>query len=284
MLRNERTDPAGGGIGSGDLLGSEIEPNPTDDPRQPLRAALKLAAVGWRVLPCRAYDVDDRRRAKAPLTRNGHLDATTDTAVIIGWWERWPDAIIGARVPDALAVIDIDPRNGGGLAELEKVGETTLPATLTVWSGRADAGRHLYFHRPAGRLTSTRLPAGIDLEVDGYLIMPPSLHPATGNPYVWDVRPTAEMPPGLIDLLTRKVSPPAAAVARATTSRRLDALLGKVATATPGDRNKILYWAACRLQETGDLDAHRDVLAQAAAAAGLSTTETVRTISSAGAR
>lgn len=52
--------------------------------------------------------------------------------------------MIGAPVPEALLVIDVDPRNGGKLAELQLL-TGRLPTTLTVWSGRNDGGRHLYF-------------------------------------------------------------------------------------------------------------------------------------------
>jgi hypothetical protein len=46
--------------------------------------------------------------------------------------------MIGARVPDSLLVIDIDPRNGGSLEALtNQVG--ALPETLTAWSGRKGA-------------------------------------------------------------------------------------------------------------------------------------------------
>jgi hypothetical protein len=71
-----------------------------------------LAAGAWNVFPCRATGP----QAKSPLTLYGHLDATTDPDQIrILVDTRWPDAMIGAAVPEALLVIDIDPRNGGSL-------------------------------------------------------------------------------------------------------------------------------------------------------------------------
>jgi Bifunctional DNA primase/polymerase, N-terminal len=73
-----------------------------------------------------------------------------DPDQIKAWWIRWPNATIGARVPESLLVIDVDPRNGGSLAELESL-TGPLPATLTAWSGRDDGGRHLYFRRPLAR-------------------------------------------------------------------------------------------------------------------------------------
>ena len=108
--------------------------------------------------------------------------------------------MIGARVPESLLVVDVDPRNGGNLAELELF-TGPLPPTLTAWSGRNDGGRHLYFLRPAGPITSTRLPDGIDLKANGYCIVPPSIHPATGQPYRWEQHPVAAIPPRLRALL-----------------------------------------------------------------------------------
>src|SRR6266550_9200955 len=72
-----------------------------------LGEALDLAAQGWRVLPC----IPTGERAKAPLLEHGFHDATLDPTVITSWWTRWPTAMIGARVPESLLIIDIDPRN-----------------------------------------------------------------------------------------------------------------------------------------------------------------------------
>src|SRR5215212_9797355 len=104
-----------------------------------ITAALEYAAAGWEVFPG-WWAVP---RAKSPITKHGHLEATTDPDQIKAWWGRWPIAMIGVRVPDSCIVLDVDPRNGGDLAELETL-TGPLP-TLTVWSGRNDGGRHLYF-------------------------------------------------------------------------------------------------------------------------------------------
>ncbi len=90
-------------------------------------AALELAATAWEVFPCRP----NGPQAKSPLTLHGHHDATMDPDLIKAWWLRWPNAMIGAAVPDTLLVIDIDPRNGGSPGVLtDLVGD--LPDTLTA--------------------------------------------------------------------------------------------------------------------------------------------------------
>lgn len=220
-------------------------------------AALDLVAQGWAVSPCH-WQGD---RAKSPLTPHGHLDASRDPDVVRSWWARWPDAMIGAPVPAPFVVLDVDPRNGGELAELEALAGP-LSETLTVWSGRGDGGRHWYFLRPAGRLTSTRLPAGIDLKAAGYCIMPPSLHPATGGPYRWEHRPAAPLPGGLRELLRPRAARPVPPAGKVGDGRPLVEFVAKQSL---GNINDALYWAARRAAETGVLD---DIAVELVAAAG----------------
>jgi hypothetical protein len=239
-------------------------------------AALELAAHGWGVFPCKWRGED----AKAPLTANGHHDASRDPDKITAGWTRWPQAMIGAAVPDPLLVIDIDPRNGGSLEALtELVG--ALPDTLTAWSGRNDAGSHLYFLRPPGTLTSTRLPEGIDLKINGYMITPPSIHPATGQPYRWqdEDAPTAAIPAKLSELLR---PPPPRPIARPCSNASAIGLLRAVVGAPEGNRNNTLYWAACRAAESGILDNQVEaLLINAAVTAGETETKARRTVASA---
>lgn len=238
-----------------------------------LDAALDLAAHGWRVFPCRWAG----EHAKSPLTVHGHLEATTDPATIRAWWGRYPHAMIGAPVPEPLLVLDVDPRNGGDAA---KLGD--LPVTLTAVSGRGDGGQHFYFLRPSGTFTSTKLPKGIDLKVNGYCIVPPSIHPSSGKRYVWHDTDPAPLPLHLRELL--RPAPPRTWPSTYTSGQQgLDALVRVVAEAVEGGqggtgRNDRLFWAACRAMEEG-----HDVtpIQEAAISTGLSEIEVRRTIGSA---
>jgi hypothetical protein len=224
-------------------------------------AALDLAANGWAVFPCKWWGED----AKRPLTTDGHHDASRHPDQIKAWWRHWPKAMIGAPVPATLLAVDIDPRKGGSLAALEAI-TGPLPTTLTVWSGRNDGGQHLYFLRPHGPLTSTRLPKGIDLKANGYCIVPPSIHPVTGQPYRWQQHPVAPAPHSLRELLLPAPRP----VKTFTGCNSSGAgLVRKVAETAEGDRNRVLFWAACRAAEDGLLDALENELANAAVSAGL---------------
>jgi hypothetical protein len=115
------------------------------------------------------------------------------------WWSRWPDANLGVRTGGGLAVLDVDPRHGGdrALAELVQAhGE--LPSTPEVATG--GGGRHMYFRGPKV-LASRDVAPGVEMKADGrQVVAPPSIHPESGRPYVWqpgrpfDPRAFAELP------------------------------------------------------------------------------------------
>lgn len=240
-------------------------------------AALALAAGRWEVLPC----IPTGPKAKAPLLAHGHNDASSDPTTIREWWSRWPEALLGIRLPDHLLVVDVDPRNGGSLEAVNAVlGD--LPETLTSWSGRGDGGRHLWFHRPSGTLTSRRLPEGVDLKIGGkgYVIAPPSLHPSTGRPYRWEHRPVAHLPITAKEALRVPPPRPRPAPSPQRSQNAADGLVAFVSEAAQGERNSRLFWAACRSFERGD-EVTISRLFDAALELGLTDQEAARTINSA---
>lgn len=229
-------------------------------------SALDYARKGWSVLPL---------NGKVPVTAHGVDDATRDPRIITDWWTRWPGANIGARVPAQLLVLDVDPRNGGDVAALG-----ALPQTLTASSGRMDGGMHFYFLRPTGEVSSSRLPKGIDLKLNGYMVMPPSLHPETGLPYLWCSHDAQPLPAALRELLRPPVRVPRPMVRRGDST----GLVAFVATQVEGNRNDGLFWAACRAVEDGTLDELADELVRAAVATGQTEHEARRTVESARSR
>ncbi|MCQ9386803.1 bifunctional DNA primase/polymerase [Brevibacterium moorei] len=244
-----------------------------------LDAALELAGQGWKVFPC----IPAGPKAKAPLTTNGFHDATTDPDQIRTWWGMHPGAMIGAPVPGSAIVLDVDPRHGGSAQALVAALGGTLPRTLTSVSGRGDQGHHLWYRHPGGPLYSRHLPEGVDLREGGrhYVIMPPSLHPATGRPYRWAPAPTglATLPPAAIAKLRRPQAPPRD-TARLASAAAAQGLVGVVAQAAEGERNQKLFWAACRAFERDD-EHTVSTLFDTALRIGLSDTEAARTIDSA---
>lgn len=266
--------------------------------------ALELAAAGWEVFPLApATKRPLLRHACLPGCRgecggtgHGYLDATTDPATIARWWGEHPHALIAARVPAGLVLLDSDPRHSDGADALAALADELgqLPATLTVESGRGDGGLHRYYRRPPGALSSRRLPRGVDLKHHGcgYAVMPPSPHPATGAPYVWGDRtePVALLPwlAGLLRPPPRPARNPVAdwlgAMRGRSTEWRLAALCRTVAGAAEGNRNKALHWAACRgadmILDGADRDTVAGQLLDAARRCGLDDAEAEATVDS----
>jgi hypothetical protein len=188
-------------------------------------AAAAYAAAGYQVFPlhgklphgncpaCEPRSPAYQPHQPAGCTHelcHGLYAATSDPTRVTRWWARWPQANIGARVPPSLVVLDIDPRHGGAerLAELER-GHGPLPPTRVSVTGRGDGGQHRWFLHPGGQLSAARLGAGVDLKTHaGYVLLPPSRHPATGRPYQW-AEPLLDPDP-LPTWLWRLLTPPAA--------------------------------------------------------------------------
>jgi hypothetical protein len=187
-------------------------------------AALAYAAAGYEVFPLRGklpwgncYECEPRSPRYRPhhAQECGHelchglYAATSDPGRVERWWARWPKANIGARIPRSLLVLDVDPRHGGQarLAQLEAE-HGALPPTRVSISGRGDGGRHCWFLRPGGSLSAAALGAGLDLKTHtGYVLLPPSRHPATGRPYRW-ADPAVDPAP-VPAWLARLLTPPA---------------------------------------------------------------------------
>jgi hypothetical protein len=159
--------------------------------------AIEYALNNWAVFPL---------NGKVPAIAGGRgvLDATTNITTIASWWGgRYAGCNIGGRVPESMFVIDIDPRHGGleSVAALEK-DHGRLPETLTTISGRGDRGRHLFYRRPAGKLSDKHLGRGIDIKTSaGYVVLAPSVHPDSGWRYKRIDRPVAAPPAWLVELL-----------------------------------------------------------------------------------
>src|SRR5262249_10653601 len=136
---------------------------------------------------------------------HGHHDATTDHALITAWWTVSPTANIARRLDPFHPVLDTDPRHDGDatLRQLEQQ-YGSLPDTMRALSGRGDKGTHYYFTSPVPIPHKVFLGTGIDVLSDGYVILPPSIHPVSGKPHLWDVGPDEDsldaLPDWLIDL------------------------------------------------------------------------------------
>jgi len=168
-----------------------------------LEAALKLAARGWKVFPCRSN--------KAPYTPHGFYDATADESTLRQWWRKWPEALIGVPTgaENGFIVVDIDVDRSQG-----KDGEAVwscilegLDLPVTPMARTPRGGRHLYFKHPGYKVlsTSNQIGPGIDTRADGgYVIVPPSFG------YGWFTDPSkcplADAPAWLQAILPREAA------------------------------------------------------------------------------
>ncbi|HLL66823.1 MAG TPA: bifunctional DNA primase/polymerase [Micromonosporaceae bacterium] len=185
------------------------------------------------------------------LTCHGFYAATTDPDRVRAMFEAVPDGLLAIRtgaVSDRL-VLDIDPRNGG------RVDLELMVPTATVATG--GGGWHLHYRHP-GIAVPAKLPGhpGVDIKTDGgYTVAPPSIHPATKQPYRWvGNRPVVEMPPPLIRACLTALERPAPSQrepaithgARGISSPTalLAAHLDAVRRAPEGNRRTTLYGAA----------------------------------------
>ncbi len=233
------------------------------------------ASWGLEVLPL---------KGKLPLTRHGHLDATTNQAQIENWWRRFPTANIGARPSPGVVVLDIDPRNGGDATWHDLNAGRELPATLVTRTG--SGGLHIWYTLPHAGDVKATAGEGIDIKThQGLLVMPGSTHPDTGRRYEVESWHNPDALPTLPEHLHRYVFKPPArpmrviptALNRAATGGA--SLIQGVADAAPGTRNNTLNRAAFIAYKNGlNID---DELADAAAAAGLPEPEIMRTLASA---
>lgn len=231
-----------------------------------LEAALAYAARGWPVLP-----VDGKR----PALKDWPTTATTDPDLIHAWWVGRPGANVGVVTGprSGLAVLDVDPRSGGtdSLAALEhRVG--VLPGTVQSLTG--GGGLHLLYAHPGRKVTSGahRLGRGLDVKGEGgMIVVPPSVHPGAGRAYAWLGGLWAESLPVWPDALDhtaekeRPVRRPAALAPapRTDPGRRLAGLVQTVMDAAEGERNGLLFWAACRGAEMVTSGLSRDVVGDA---------------------
>lgn len=261
--------------------------------------AAATVAGGWPVFPCLP--------TKAPATRNGFKDATTDPARVSAWWERHPDHLVGVPT-DGLVVLDLDvaPDRDTWSWWQALADSHGWPITENLVVATPSGGLHVYFLAAPGvrvRCSAGRLAPHVDVRAAGGYIVAPGTTLPDGRRYEVINLPEQlpEPPEWLIGMLT---DPPATRPARSSRpssrpvsrlgSRRegtryglaaLDAEVGRVATAPVGTRNDTLVRAAFRcgqLAAAGELDPiyAAEQLELAAQRAGLGQSEIEATIRS----
>ena len=142
--------------------------------------ALRYAALGWAVFPCRPND-------KVPATPHGCLDATTDPDQIRAWWSEAPNCNIGLACgePSGAVALDLDARSGGTefwAAALDDNG----PLPDGVYESQTGGGGTHYLFAYNGEPNYDIAP-GVEIKSTGkYIVVPPSIHP-NGTAYEWEL-------------------------------------------------------------------------------------------------
>jgi hypothetical protein len=237
-----------------------------------LAAALRYAQADWPVFPCLPGQ-------KAPATKHGYLDATTDPDKITWWWSRNPGRNLaiatGAPGPD---VLDVDVhKQGSGFAAFNQLHRDGLLDGASAYIRTPSGGLHAYFagsEQGNGRLPRHHLDFR---SKGGYVVAPPS-H-VNGRHY--ELIKRADGHDGLDwAAVTGLLEPepqqrPPRSGDRSTDTHRLAEW---VARQQEGNRNDGLFWAANRALEAGLTDLGQ--LAEAAHSTGLDEQEIARTLAS----
>jgi len=209
-----------------------------------LDAALRYAAMGFPVFPCRPG-------AKVPATPHGCRDATRDVTRIRQWWTTAPAANV-AIATSGLAVIDIDPAGRdwpGDDARRAAIRELAPPLQRTP-----RGGVHLFFAVPAGkqwRCSAGLLAAGVDVRTTGgYVVAAPSTVGDAAYRWIRPLVPRDALPPppqwlvAALDAIERRRGAPPPSGPRRPTDAGGVLLAGgrNVGLASLAGRLRLLAW------------------------------------------
>ena len=170
-----------------------------------LTLALNVARMGFRVFPCAA-------NSKVPWPECAwKQEATTNEAVIRGWFADRPDMNYGVAMDAGHFILDLDckgGKNGHDDLELLEIEHAPMPPTFTVKT--PSEGEHLYLAGSApNSVRKKALRGSIDVRGDGgYVVGPGSmidgkLYEITGEHGI------AAAPDWLLKLTAKAISDPA---------------------------------------------------------------------------
>ncbi|WP_062389907.1 bifunctional DNA primase/polymerase [Demequina iriomotensis] len=260
-------------------------------------AALRFADAGIPVFPCAPGE-------KRPLTRHGFHDATTNASHVARWWRDWPQANIGLPTGSISGIEAVDVDMHGpvhGFDSFERARREGLVDGWTALVRTPSGGIHACFPADPHRRQASwqAASAGVDFRGEGgYILVPPSRVRVGARRVAYELIGAGHDEPTPVDAaaLRRFLDPrPAAAAASARPARvpltiaadappglDVERLASWVARRGEGERNRGLFWAACRFAEHGiTFNEAQDRLGPAAERAGLPTAEIAATVRSA---
>lgn len=190
------------------------------------------------------YGPDDPKHpiGKHPRLNDWATKATCERSAIRNiWGKMFRGANVGilTGMHTGLAVLDVDPRHGGGetpAALVKRHGP--LPRTPTALTG--GGGLHYFFKHTGGRIKSRRIAQGLDMKADGaFVVGPPSLH-VSGKSHLWHPNfhpsdtPLAPMPLWLLEMAAST----GGVAGRARMRSRMSSLRGSGTARSPAWRER----------------------------------------------
>jgi len=248
-------------------------------------AARELAAAGVPVFPCVPG-------GKRPLTEHGFHDATIDPGQVEDWWRTHPDANLAVPTGAAsgMVVVDVDVHGPtDGYEAFERAHSAGLVSGWAVLVSTPSGGMHAYYPATPERAQRSWQAAGAggDFRGDGgYILVPPSMVSTNGAAVGYRVRQINTGPSATLDSDRLRdfldPRPPPRTGHDVQRSVDVSRLATWVAARDEGERNRGLFWAACRLAENGvPAPEALDVLTAAASESGLGEREITTTVRSA---
>jgi putative DNA primase/helicase len=148
----------------------------------------------------------------------------------------------------ASGLIGADVDGEGGRSLSRALIPSGWPATVTVRSGRADGGLHLWYRAPEGEWPAKIEFSGKGLKTssDGYLVAPPALHGETGAEYAF-VEGRAPWEHELVVAPSAILAALVAARRAHTEAERTD----DASHVTEGDRHDFLMRKGCSMRRAG---------------------------------
>jgi hypothetical protein len=233
-----------------------------------LDAAIELGARGIPCFPCTWN--------KRPTCPGGFHSAQTDAGALRELWRKHPGPLVGVPTGPAsgIDVLDVDRKHPEAV-EWWRANKPLIPETRMHRT--RSGGLHALFKSHDGLRCSTgKIAPGVDVRgMGGYIIHWPS----AGFPVV--DAPIAPWPPWLLELLIERPKPQPRV--KLTASGDIAPLVRFVLRTTEGDRNRSVFWAACRAGEMvarGLINSNyaEAMLVEAASRTGISVAEARRTV------
>lgn len=237
--------------------------------------ALNLARnCGYSVFP-----VGENKTPAIPGP-GGYKHASREREEIARLWREHPGPLIGIATGalSGVSVLDVDQKHHEAWEWWQHHCQRVLPSR--VYETRS-GGIHIYMRDPDGAVPSTtsRICKGVDTRGQGGYVV--SWFAAGFACH--DHSPPVPWPQWLIDALKPPRPAEPSQHHNEPTEASLIGIVRRVAAAQEGERNAILFWAACRLAERNMRQSEiESVLLPAAREAGLSDIEARRSITSAG--